>query len=51
MDKNTILNNQISEFLRVHKTRFTQINPSIQFGKIGYQTQLNIPGINSNLLM
>lgn len=51
MDMNTIYNKQITEFLRDHKMRFKQINTQGQFGKVGYQGQLNIPGVYANLMM
>jgi hypothetical protein len=51
MDKNNIYNKQISEFLRDHKMRFKQINTQGQYGRIGYQGQLNIQGVQANLMM
>jgi hypothetical protein len=50
MDVYQIYNKQISEFLRDYKVRFKQINTQGQY-KIGYQGQLNIPGIQANLMM
>ena len=51
MDRNQIYDKQISEFLRDHKIRFKLINTQPQYGKVGYQGQLNIPGMQANLMM
>ena len=51
MDMNAIYSKQITEFLRDHKMRFKQINTQGQHGNVGYQGQLNIPGVYANLMM
>lgn len=52
MDMNTIYNKQITEFLSTHKQRFRQINTQGKYqSRIGYQGQLNIQGVQANLIM